>query len=169
MINISIDVIGIVVSKVAFFVLIAVYISMGFKTNTEMIFYLLQLFNQLSKSFGNLLPENFSRIAQFSASVTRLDKVLHDGELQMFDNEEVEKPNITLKNVHFELGKKTILDSVTLSISKPGLTVVTGCVGSGKTSLLKIFARDYQPATKGEKLDVIHIIIMLIIHTVFFY
>lgn len=122
---------------------------MGYKTNTEMIFYVLQLFNQLTSSFGMVLPGNFSRTAQFIASVVRLDKILHAEELVSVELEKVEKPSILLKDVTLEIRDKEILKGMTLYIPIPGLTIITGPVGSGKSSLMKVILQDYQPIKSG--------------------
>lgn len=158
MINTFINTLGVVVSKVSFVVLIMIYIWMGYTTNTELIFYILQLFNQVNTNFGITLPANFSRTAQFYAAVIRLDRVLHCRELEKAEGEGAEKrPAVFLKNVSFNLENKQILKRISLSVTKPGLTLITGSVGSGKSSLLKIILRDFQPVAEG-KIGVITIL-----------
>lgn len=60
------------------------------------------------------------------------------------------KPTISLTNVHFNIGNKQILHDISMNISRPGLIVITGSVGSGKSSLLKVILRDYQPINRGK-------------------
>lgn len=115
-----------------------------------MIFYVLSLFHQLNMQFGISLPINFSKTAQLYASLQRLNKVLQAEEL-MKRNEGLskEKPSISLKDVGIMLGNKDVLDSISFNIANSGLTVITGPVGSGKSSLLKAILRDYSPLSKG--------------------
>lgn len=123
---------------------------MGYKTDTEMIFYVLQLFNQLSTTIGLTLPANFSRTSQFYAAIIRLDNVLLAKELDKADNDASDKPSVVLRDVSFDLGNREILQNISMTITKPGLTMVTGAVGSGKSSLLKIILQDYQPVKTGK-------------------
>lgn len=141
---------GMFVSKTTFLVLIVFYMWMGYSTNAELIFYVLNLFNQLNFQFGHSLPINFSKTAQLYASLFRLNKVLQAEELHKTDDESTEKPLVLMKDASFGLGNKDILKGVSINITKPGLTVVTGPVGSGKTSLLKIILQDYNPVTDGK-------------------
>lgn len=150
MINVLIETTGEVVARVSFILLIAIYVWMGYETNTELIFYLLQLFKHLSNTFGSTLPANFTKTAQLYACIIRLNEVLQADEITKCDTEYYEKPSIILENVCYHIGNKTILNGITMSITNPGLTIVTGPVGSGKSSLLKIILRDYQPLMKGK-------------------
>lgn len=150
-VNIINTTIGLFVSKGTFLVLILSYIWMGYETSTELIFYVLSLFHQLNMQFGLSLPINFSKTAQLYASLIRLNKVLQAEELKKSDDETTEKPLILLKEVSFRLSNKDILEGVSINISNSGLTVVTGPVGSGKSSLLKVILQDYNPVSKGKK------------------
>lgn len=140
---------GMLVSKVTFLVLILVYVWLGYSTNTEFIYYILNLFNQLNAHIGLSLPINFSRTAQLYASLLRLNKVLQADELKETEDEITEKPSILMKDTSFRLENKHILKGISLKITNPGLTLVTGAVGSGKSSLLKIILHDYQPVSEG--------------------
>lgn len=151
-VNIINTTIGLFVSKGTFLVLILSYIWMGYKTNTELIFYVLSLFHQLNMQFGISLPINFSKTAQLYASLIRLNKVLQAEELKKSDDESTEKPLILLKEVSFRLSNKDILEGISVNISNFGLTVVTGPVGSGKSSVLKVILQDYNPISKGKKI-----------------
>lgn len=106
----------------------------------------------MSSCFGSVLPANFTKSAQFYASVVRLNKVLQAEELVKFDNEFSEKPAVFMKNVLFEMENRQILRNVSMSITYPGLNVVTGSVGSGKSSLLRIILKDYQPLKEGKQI-----------------
>lgn len=122
---------------------------MGFKTNTEFLFYLLQLFNQMRTTFGFSLPETLSSIAQFFACLERLNEVLHTKEVKAVTRQEVVKPFVLLKEVTFEMEDKELLRKICLNVTKPGLSILVGPIGSGKTSLLKIILQEYQPLKNG--------------------
>lgn len=130
-------------------VLIVSYIWMGYETNTEFIFYILSLFNQLTMSFGMQLPLNFSRTAQVVAAFIRIDKVLNGEELEKIPKETTENPSVLLRGVAYRLNDKKILHGVSVSIIEPGLSVITGPVGSGKSSLLKVILGEYHPLLDG--------------------
>lgn len=98
---------------------------------------------------GITLPMSFSRCAQLYASIQRLNEVLQSEELKRIDEDITETPAVLLKDASFCLGDKYILRGISMNISKPGLTVVTGSVGSGKSSLLKVILKDY-PNSEGK-------------------
>lgn len=150
MIDIFIDTLGAIVSQISFLFLIKIYVWMGYQTSVELIFYILQLFNQLSHTFGSTLPKNFSKVAQFCACVKRLDDVFNGEEMEKFASERTPKPTVSLSSVCFNAGNKQILKDISMDISRPGLVVVTGSVGSGKSSLLKVILKDYQPINRGK-------------------
>lgn len=123
---------------------------MGYETSTELIFYIMQLYTKLSSSFGSTLPNNFLKSVQFYASVIRLDEILKTEEIERFDSEYVEKPSVELNKVSFDMRNMAILKDISMNINYPGLYIVTGSVGCGKTSLLKVILRDYQPLKNGK-------------------
>ena len=59
------------------------------------------------------------------------------------------KDNMILKNISLTRGLKTIFSSLNIEFLCPGLNIIKGENGSGKTSLLKIIAGITEP-TKGE-------------------
>lgn len=152
MVNVLIETIGTIMSKVAFVLLIVSYVWMGYKTNIELIFYVLQLFNQISSTFGYTIPTNFSKVAQCYASLIRLNAVLHSEDMDHLEYKESEKPSISLNDVCFTIRSKNILNRISMKINNPGLTILTGPVGSGKSSLLKIVLKDYQAVIKGKEI-----------------
>lgn len=144
--------IGLFVSKISFLVLIIGYILLGYTPDAETIFYLLNLFNQINSQFGLSLPLYFSRSVQLSASLQRLNKVLHADELQKSGQEFLreDKPCIILNNVSLTLGKSNILEQIVMKITRPGIHLIIGPVGSGKSSLLKIILQEYHPVSEGK-------------------
>ncbi|KAJ8925147.1 hypothetical protein NQ315_001332 [Exocentrus adspersus] len=140
--------IGVLTSKVTFLLLILSYIWLGYTTNTELIFYVLSIFHQLQVSFGIIIPMNLSKIADFRAAFIRLDKMLQAGEIEAVE-ENLGNPSIYLKDVSVHIRDKEILKDVSLKVTTSSLILVTGAVGSGKSSLLKAILQDY-PKSKGD-------------------
>lgn len=54
------------------------------------------------------------------------------------------KPLIHLKNIHFTIGEKHIINNITLSINPGDFVVVLGGNGSGKSTLLKLINKTYR-------------------------
>lgn len=122
---------------------------MGYKTSTELIFYVNTLFTQLQENFGMGLPLSFSKIAQLYVSLQRFNKVLVAEELPQTEEDISEWPSVVMKEASFSVGNKEILRGVSMNVTNSELTVVTGSVASGKSSLLKVILGDYQPLTYG--------------------
>lgn len=142
--------IGIMGSKITFPVLLISYVALGYATNTELVFYVMGLFKELKHSVGISIPFGLTRSAEFYASLTRVSKMLHIEESHIGSNNSLckGKQKIEFKNVNVSVGKENILKNITFSITSPGLNVITGLVGCGKSSLLKAILRDYS-ITKG--------------------
>lgn len=146
--------IGLFITKVSFLVLILFYIWMGYQTDAELIFYVLSLFTQINSQFGFALPNYFSKIVQLSASLFRLENVLQAEELKRSEENCYGdgEPLVLLKDVCYSLNNEEILKGVSLHVSDPGLYVITGPVGSGKSSLLKVILLEYHPVTEGKNI-----------------
>lgn len=142
-INMVLIAIGLITSKITFLILILSYIWLGFQTNTELIFYVLSLFHQLTMALSVMIPINMAKAAAFHAAFIRLNKVLQAEELRKMDNEYPEKPSIEIKGASVKIGETIILKEISLQISNSTLVVVTGPVGSGKSALLKLILQDY--------------------------
>lgn len=136
--------------RVSFCVLIVAYIALGYEADAELIFYILSLFAQLNYQFGMLMPVYFMKIVELFATMERLNKMLQKGELQKIVREPYGKPTVSLQNVSIRLGDKTVLNGVSVNSFEPGLTIVTGPVGSGKSSLLKTILQEYNPISEGK-------------------
>lgn len=148
-----IDVVGVVVSKASFILLIMIYMWMGHNPSTELIYYILTLFNQFASNIGIVLPSNLSRASQFYASIVRLNSVFHEEEIKKFESQHVEEPSISMRNVSLKYDDKEILSEVTMKACNPGLTVVTGSVGSGKSSILKVILHEFESLKEGKELS----------------
>ncbi|CAG9825248.1 unnamed protein product [Phaedon cochleariae] len=143
--------IGILFSKIGFYVLLMAYIWMGYSSDTSLVFYIMSVFKEMRHFLGELVPISIGSTCEFSASLTRIEQVLHAKELPK-RVERVDTDNdssiLQLNRATVRFGNEEILRNITLDV-KPGLTVITGPLACGKSSLLKVFLRDY-PLTEGE-------------------
>lgn len=147
--RICIVILGALFTKVGFYALVMSYLWFGNSLNAKKIFYIMSIFRELRHSLGILIPYGMGRFAEFYSSVVRIDKVLKAEELRpkMNSDEHISKPMIEVKDAVVHIRDTEILKGVSFKTDS-GLTLVTGTVGSGKSSLLKAMLQDY-PLTSG--------------------
>ncbi|CAH1183388.1 unnamed protein product [Phaedon cochleariae] len=143
---------GLLTSRLGFYFLIMSYIWLGYTPEAELIFYVLTLYRDLNHTLGIILPLGLGRAAEVYTSIVRIDKVLNGEELhpEYKRDEASATPLVELKDAAVKIRDAIILKGISLSI-KPGVTMVTGTVGSGKSSLLKAILQDY-PLSGGHLL-----------------
>ncbi|CAH0564200.1 unnamed protein product [Brassicogethes aeneus] len=143
---------GVITSRLGFYTLIMVYIYMGNIASPELIFYVFRQFLTISHSVGVDIPAGLTQYAEFRAALLRINRILVAEELkETTDQDEIgniENPKIDLRHVSVHIKDCEAIKNVTLTI-EPGLTVITGSLGCGKSSLLKTILQDY-PKTKGD-------------------
>lgn len=142
-------ILGTLFSKIGFYALIMSYMWFGNTLNAKTIFYIMTIFKELKNSLGIFIPYGIGRAAEFYSSVVRIDKVLRGEELRpkLSKDEPTSKPMVELKEAVVHIRDREILSGVSFK-TESGLTLVTGTVGSGKSSLLKALLQDY-PLTSG--------------------
>nr|XP_023024510.1 probable multidrug resistance-associated protein lethal(2)03659 [Leptinotarsa decemlineata] len=141
--------IGVLTSNLGFYILIIAYIWMGFSSDTTIVFYLLSNFHALRETLGVKIPYNIGKVAELMSAGTRVNRLIKADELHphYFDYIPAYKPLVEMKEAKVHIGNKEILNIISLT-ADTGLTIVTGSVGSGKSSLLKTILQDY-PLTSG--------------------
>ncbi|CAG9860113.1 unnamed protein product [Phyllotreta striolata] len=141
--------IGAIFSKAGFYVLLTVYIYLGYATDTSILFYILTNFKNLKSTLGHSIPNRIGKAGEFLSSFKRIAKLLKSEEInpRLKKTEKTANPMIEVTNARVCIDDKLILDNVSFKLST-GLTAVTGNVGSGKSSLLKMLVQDY-PLTGG--------------------
>ncbi|CAH0557074.1 unnamed protein product [Brassicogethes aeneus] len=142
-IRVVVILIGLFSSKVSFYFLIMVYLWFGYTTNVEMVFYVLTCLEGLRSILAIDIPYGLSRGADMYAALIRITKVLNAEEIKDYDSsDDTNKPLIELNNVSVHIKDIQILKHINLRISS-GLTLVSGTVGCGKSSLVKTMLRDF--------------------------
>lgn len=134
-------------SKVGFYALIMTYIWLNNDVSAEVIFYLMKCFGTLRHTISMSLSMGMTRIAELSASLNRINRVLNAEELEDVVDKPTDLPMVEMKTASVVIKDKVILEEVSLNM-ETGLTVITGQLGCGKTSLIKAVLKDY-PVTKG--------------------
>lgn len=146
---IFIVILGALFTKVGFYSLVMSYLWFGNSLDAKKLFYIMSIFRELRQSLGIIIPYSMGRAAAFYSSVIRINKVLRGDELRpkMSSEKPTSKPMIELKDAVVHVRDIEILNKISFKTDS-GLTLVTGTVGSGKSSLLKAMLQDY-PLTSG--------------------
>ncbi|XP_030745870.1 probable multidrug resistance-associated protein lethal(2)03659 [Sitophilus oryzae] len=144
-------IVGMLMSKVGFYALIMTYIYVNKTANAGVIFYAMKVFGDIRQSIAILIPFGLGRGAELFAATQRINKVLGAEELDEHEHHTMGKPRVKLSNVDVNIKENPILKNISVEL-KPGLTIVTGPLGCGKSSLLKLFLKDY-PISDGKILS----------------
>lgn len=115
---------------------------MGNNLDAETIFFILSLYQPLAANLSGNLPLNFNIIAQVRAAFVRLNRALRTEEVEMYENNCEGEAYVKVVHASVVIGKEEILKDVSLELLRPGLTIITGNVGSGKSSVLKLILGD---------------------------
>nr|XP_023020199.1 probable multidrug resistance-associated protein lethal(2)03659 [Leptinotarsa decemlineata] len=142
-------IVGILFSRLGLYSLVISYIWMGYSVNTELMFYIIALFKELEYNLGGLIPYSMGRAAEVYSALTRINTVLTAEELPSKSSSKAATsgPIVEVRGANVNIGNSLILEDITFRTTA-GLTLVTGSVGSGKSSLLKTLLQDY-PLSSG--------------------
>lgn len=143
---------GTLSSKISFYVCVVCYIYFGNLITAQKAFVVLSCYHTLRSTLTIYIPLGIAQLAELKSSLQRIKHVLTSEEIapEPFSEviEEVSTVKISLNKASVILEeKKKILEGLTLDIG-PGLTTLTGNVGSGKTALLNLLLNDLSP-TEG--------------------
>ncbi|KAK4879943.1 hypothetical protein RN001_008089 [Aquatica leii] len=141
--------------RLAFYVCVITYISLGNHINADNAFVVVSSFGALQMIFSVFVPIGITQMAELQASLQRITNFLMLEEIPLRQDDDCSIENvgkISVNNVTIKTAKDVVvLEKIDLNIEK-GLTLVTGPTGSGKSTLLKLFLGDI---TKGDgKVDV---------------
>ncbi|XP_031345551.1 probable multidrug resistance-associated protein lethal(2)03659 [Photinus pyralis] len=134
-----------VVSKFSLYIAIMSYTAMGNNVTAEKAFVVTGCFGVLSPILVHFIPGAISTVLEAFGSVQRINKFLLMEEVQtaVIAKQVIgTTPKIMLKRAHV-LGSdgNDIIKDITLEVN-PGLTVLSGMVGSGKSTLMKLMLGD---------------------------
>ncbi|KAL1506389.1 hypothetical protein ABEB36_005762 [Hypothenemus hampei] len=141
-------ILGMLTSQLGFYGLIMSYITITGTADAEVIFYAMKCYGDIKRSVAMLIPVGLGRGAELYASTHRINKILNSEELDNNNKNDYVKPKVVLSGACVSIKGKDILKNISLKL-QPGLTIVTGPLGSGKSSLLKLFLKDY-PISQGK-------------------
>lgn len=103
----------------------------------------------MANSLSVNIPSNLSIAAQIQASLKRINNVLQsDEDFKPGDNrkENIEGSTcIEVTGATVKIKNDILISNIFLNLNKQGLTIITGTVGSGKSSLLRLLLKDYIP------------------------
>lgn len=139
-------------SKLTFLALIIYYLYLGNTPDIETLFYILTIFQQMANSFSLNIPSNLSYAAQLQASIQRINYVLQSDDdcdrrgIESNQNQIDGVVFVSISNVTIKIMQEIVLRDICLDLKKQSLIFVTGAVGSGKSSLLKLLLKDYYPS-----------------------
>lgn len=136
------------VGRLGFYVFIMVYLWNNSDMTAETLFYVMRCFSTLKWSISMSVSLGFSQMAQLSATIKRIETFLQQEEIDDVIDKPDNEPQIEFNNVVLSYDNKKVLDNINLKLQK-GLTVITGQLGCGKTSLLKAALNAY-PLELGE-------------------
>ncbi|CAH1183385.1 unnamed protein product [Phaedon cochleariae] len=141
--------VGLLFSKFGFYLLIMAHIWMGYSPSSELVFYIISIFKELEYDIGFIIPSAIGEFADLYSAIQRINMVIQAEELpskEIVDGP-IATPFIKLEHVDIHIKDIEILNNVSFE-TRTGLTVITGKVGSGKSSLLKTMLQDY-PVSGG--------------------
>lgn len=127
------------------------YIYFGNLITAQKAFVVLSCYHTLRSTLTIYIPLGIAQLAELKSSLQRIKHVLTSEEIkpELLSEliEDVNSPKISLNKASVILDKKKILEGLTVEMG-PGLTTITGNVGSGKTALLNLIMNDLSP-TEG--------------------
>ncbi|KAL3286637.1 hypothetical protein HHI36_001136 [Cryptolaemus montrouzieri] len=135
-------------SVLSFYILISSYVWMGHTLSAELVFYLYTSYDNLEDTIIGVIPVSISQVGETIASLKRYDAFFNAEEttnctLITLDQKLPRLPQVSFCDVVVKLQKMVVLNNITVDM-KPGLNIIVGNVGSGKSLLLKTILREYE-------------------------
>lgn len=140
-------------TKFAVYALIVSYLWCGYSLNAKTVFYIVSTFKELKYVLGILFPSCLGNTTELYSSVVRISKILEGEELKSKPDTSLstQKPIIQFRNIGVCIKGVHLLNGISFTVNS-GLTVITGTVGSGKSSLLKVILQEH-PLTRGSLIN----------------
>ncbi|RZC42179.1 ABC membrane domain containing protein [Asbolus verrucosus] len=133
--------------NITLYVLLATYLMLGNNITAEIAFFTVTCCDLLTGSLGGMFLRGLYVIGELITSVKRVENVFTLPETKMKQepkNNSIILSKINFNNIALKIGNTEIFRGINITIQK-GLTLITGQVSSGKTSLLKLILQEYEP------------------------
>ncbi|CAG9825036.1 unnamed protein product [Phaedon cochleariae] len=134
-------IVGGLASNMAFFLLLMTYIWTGNLADAQTVYFIQSCFQSLKSYISISIPYGIAQCSEVYAALNRLQEFLSTEETSQQKLNATE-PKIHLNHVSVKVSGTQILKDISMEVSQ-GLFLVTGNVGSGKSSLLKTIIGDY--------------------------
>ncbi|KAK9870549.1 hypothetical protein WA026_008110 [Henosepilachna vigintioctopunctata] len=136
---------GSICRKLSFLLVLLCYIWFGHSLTSEVVYYITTCFYRLSRTISHLIPICLGTGAELIACMNRIESILTAEEIEetiQDDSNLIIIPKVDFVSVDVGFSSFPILKDVNMKL-KPGLNVLIGPVGCGKSSLLKAILREY--------------------------
>ncbi len=105
------------------------------------------------------LSQTFDQYQQAAASLNKINELMHEPVIVDQDHHSIDsfdfKGNVVLKNISFRYPgfDSEVLDSVNLTINAGETLAIVGQTGAGKSTIIKLLARFYDPDSGSIEID----------------
>lgn len=142
---------GTIASSLSFFFMILTYVWLGNYINAELVYFIQSCFTSLRSFITISIPYGITQVGEVYASIKRLQAFMDMENLyESHSITEGPKAKVSLIHVSSVANGTEVVRNVSLFADK-GLHLITGNVGSGKSSILKVILGEY-PVTNGERI-----------------
>ncbi|KAF2881312.1 hypothetical protein ILUMI_24868, partial [Ignelater luminosus] len=137
--------IGRLSSRVALYICVMSYVALGNHITAEKAFVVTGCFGILRYVLTGYIPAGIAQLAELRASLHRITSFLLLEEVPQNQNVEyieTKQPKVYIKDAVVKSDKGVnVLENINLEL-EPGLTILTGSVGAGKSTLFKLMLSD---------------------------
>ncbi|KAK9870545.1 hypothetical protein WA026_008107 [Henosepilachna vigintioctopunctata] len=133
-------------NKLSFFFVIICYIWFGHTLSAEIVYYVATCFQKLRRTLAYIIPACIGISAEFISCVRRLELILHADEIEHnphFSPNSISTPIIQFNSADTASADIKILKNLNMKLES-GLNILTGPVGSGKSSLFKAILGEHE-------------------------
>ncbi|KAI2473995.1 ATP-binding cassette sub-family C member 4 [Diabrotica virgifera virgifera] len=140
-------IVGSTATSLSFFFMIMTYIWSGHFTDAETVYFIQTCYQSLKSFITVSIPIGIAQCSDLRASLKRLSHFLKLEEVVDRRSQTI-SPRVYMRHVSAKVGEKTILNDISFSAEK-GVNLITGNIGSGKSSIIKVLLGEY-PVSSGQ-------------------
>ncbi|KAG5877094.1 hypothetical protein JTB14_006390 [Gonioctena quinquepunctata] len=134
-------ILGSLSANISLFLIIITSVWTGFVLDAERLYFLRSSFNTINRFFLALVPLIIAQGSEVHASLKRLERFMRKKGVDQY-RKTSSNPRVYLNQVSVKVKQSRVLKNISL-LAENGLFLITGSVGSGKTSLLRTIIGDY--------------------------